>query len=307
MKPTMKDNFDLLEARVIDALDKTDLERIKYHLEKIKKPTITTGVGGSSVVSTYASKVLSNKNGIIAQHQEPRDMLYKNLKGYDNVIACSYGGKNYGVKTSFDNDLNKYLLSSNPSELEEITNLTYDTTINKENSFISLGATLIPMSIMLAYYNDNDIEIIKEILTTAKEYNIDFSTIYEILTGYDTNTASTYLESTLTESGIAIPVVHDKYSYCHGRSTLSYSNDSSLIHLDTKQELDELYKEELPAYYKEIITLDRKYDDDIINDFYLTYQAMLLSKAIAENKERDLSRVNYSPVVKKLYYYKGKM
>ena len=307
MKPTMKDNFNLLEARVIDALEKTDLERIKYHLEKIKTPTITTGVGGSSVVSNYTAKVLNKKNDIIAEHQEPRDMLYKNLNAYDNVIACSYGGKNYGVQTSFDNELNKYLLSANESENENVTNITYETTIDKENSFISLGATLIPMSILLAYYNNNDIEMIKEILNTKQEYDIDFSHIYEILSGYDTSTASTYLETTLTESGIAIPIVHDKYAYCHGRSTTSYNIHPSLIHLNNSTELDELYSKELEPYYKKIISLDSKYEDDIINDFYLTYQSMLLTKNIAEKSESDISRVNYSPVVKKLYHYKGKM
>lgn len=307
MKPNMQDNFNLLEERVIDALDKTDLERIKYNLEKIKTPTITTGVGGSSVVSNYAAKVLSTKNGIIAEHQEPRDIIYKSLRGYDNVLSCSYGGKNYGVQTAFNNELNKYLLSVNELENPEVTNLTYKTTIPREDSFISLAATLIPMSIMLAYYSDNNIEIIKEILETKKEYNVDFSQVFEIMSGYDTNTASTYLETTLTESGIALPIVHDKYAYCHGRSTLSYNNKPTLIHLNNNTELDELYKRELQPYYKNIIDLDSKYQDQIINDFYLTYQSMLLSKSIAENHYSDLSRVNYSPVVKKLYYYKGKM
>ena len=51
MKPNMHDNFKLLEERVLDSLEKTDLERISSKLKEIKTPTITTGVGGSSVVS----------------------------------------------------------------------------------------------------------------------------------------------------------------------------------------------------------------------------------------------------------------
>jgi hypothetical protein len=307
MKPNMHDNFKLLEKRVLDSLEKTDLERIKYHLERIKTPTITTGVGGSSVVSNYASKVLSSKNGIIAEHQEPRDMLYKTLTGYDNVLACSYGGNNYGVQTSFDNTLNKYLLSRNESQIGGVTSLNYDAEIENEDSFISLAATLMPMSVMLAYYNDNDISVIKEILETAREYNVDADKVYEILTGFDTSTASIYLDSTLAEAGLASPVIHDKYSLCHGRTTLSYHHDNSLIHLNRNTELDKLYKEELPQYYNGVITLEGKYDDPIIDDFYLTYQAMLLSKAMAESTGRDLSRMAYSPAVKKLYRYKGKM
>lgn len=307
MKPNMHDNFKLLEERVLDSLEKTDLERIKYHLERIKTPTITTGVGGSSVVSNYAAKVLSTKNGIIAEHQEPRNMLYKTLTGYANVLACSYGGNNYGVQTSFANDLNKYLLSRNESQIEGVTSLNYDASIENEDSFISLAATLMPMSVMLAYYNDNDISVIKEILASAREYNIDMDKVYEILTGYDTSTASIYLDSTLTEAGLASPVIHDKYSLCHGRTTLSYHHDNSLIHLNRNTELDRLYQEELPQYYQGVITLEGKYQDPIIDDFYLTYQAMLLSKAMAESKGRDLSRMAYSPVVKKLYKYNGEM
>lgn len=307
MKPNMHDNFKLLEERVLDSLEKTDLERIRYHLKKIDTPTITTGVGGSSVVSNYVAKVLSTKNGIIAEHQESRDMLYKSLKGYDNVLACSYGGKNYGVKTSFGNNLNKYLLSRNESIEEDVTNLTYAASLPDEDSFISLAATLMPMSVMLAYYNDNDISVIKEILQTAREYKIDIDKVYEILTGYDTNTASIYLDSTLAEAGLASPVVHDKYSMCHGRTTLSYHHDHYLIHLDRDTELDRLYKEELPQYYNGVITLKGKYDDQIVDDFYLTYQAMLLSKAMAESIGRDLSRMDYSPATKKLYRYSGEM
>lgn len=307
MKPNMHDNFKLLEERILDSLEKTDLERIKYTLKGIKTPTITTGVGGSSVVSTYASKVLGTKNGIIAEHHEPRDMIYKSLTGYDNVLACSYGGKNYGVETSFNNALNKYLLSRNESDKKGVTNITYDTSLPNEDSFISLGATLIPMSIMLAYYNDNDISIIKEILETAREYQVDVDRVYEILSGYDTSTAETYLESTLAEAGLASPVVHDKYSLCHGRTTLSYHHDNSLIHINRNTELDKLYQEELPQYYKDTLTLEGRYQDPIIDDFYLTYQAMLLSKAMAESKGRDLSRMDYSPAVKKLYRYTGEM
>lgn len=307
MKENMYDNFKLLEERVLDALDKTDLERIKYHLEKISTPTITTGVGGSSIVSTYVSKVLNTKNKIITTHQEPRDLIYNNLSGYKNIISCSYSGKNHGVKIAFNNDLNKYLLSNNEFTDKNITNLTYQTTLPKEDSFISLGATLIPMSIMLAYYNDNDISIIKEILKTAQKYSIDYSKVYEILSGYETKSASTYLETTLTESGISIPIVHDKYAYCHGRSSLSYHNDHSLIYFNKYTELDKLLLRELPIYYKNIIQLDEKYKDQIIDDFYLTYQTMLLSKEIAKQQNSDLSRVDYPPVVKKLYYFKGEM
>lgn len=126
------------------------MERIKETISSIKTPTICTGVGGSNVVSNFASKVLSTKNKCISESVEPRSIIYKNLSRYDNILACSYSGRNFGVETSFNNNLNKYLLSYKPKE--GVNNLTYNSSIEVEDSFISLAATLMPMSILLAYY-----------------------------------------------------------------------------------------------------------------------------------------------------------
>ncbi len=301
----MYTNFNLLEKRVLDTLKETDLERIKEILEKIKGPTICTGVGGSNVVSCFASKVLNTKNGCLTTNCEPRDMLYKNLTNYQNVLACSYGGNNYGVKTAFNNDLNKYLLATNPQA--DVINLDYQSSFPKEDSFISLGTTLMPMSILLAYYTNNDLSLITEILETKKDYQTQQAKLYEIMSGYETSTASTFLESTLTESGVAIPVVSDKYGYCHGRSTLSYTHPASLIIYNRNTELDNLIIQDAPKYYQEVISLKSKYQDSIIDDFYFTYQSMLLAKSLAENTKKDLSQVAYSPFVKKLYYFEGGM
>lgn len=164
-----------------------------------------------------------------------------------------------------------------------------------------------PMSILLAYYTDNDIALIREILSTKKEYLTKISKIYEILSGYDTSTASIFLESTLTESGIAIPIVHDKYGYCHGRSTTSKNNDSSAIIFNKNTELDQKLIFEISPHYKEVVQIDSRYHDQIIDDFFFTYQSMLLAKSIATNTNKDLSRVEYSPLVKKLYYFEGGM
>ena len=105
----MQENFDLLSTRVLDALEKTNLEETRNILNSIKTPTIVTGVGGSRVVAVFTSKVLAAKNGIISICLEPRDMLYTPVSGYDNVLSCSYSGTNFGVQTSFQNELNKYL------------------------------------------------------------------------------------------------------------------------------------------------------------------------------------------------------
>ena len=304
MKDNMDKNFNLLVERVIDSLDKSDLEKINYYLKNIKTPTLCSGVGGSSVVSNFMSKVLNKKNNIITSNIEPRDMNYLNLNNYDNIICSSYSGKNYGVDISFNNNLNKYLFSTN--SIDGVNNIVYSSE-NKEHSFISLAATLIPMTILLNYYLDNDKRIISNILEDTNIPNIEKNNIFEIMSGYETSTAHTYLESTLVESGVAIPIVHDKYSYCHGRSTIGKDGNNSLVYFNGNTELDKVMLNELDKYYKEIINIDYKYDDKVVNDFYLTYKSFLLTYLLAQKTNKDLSIVDYSPVVKKLYKYNGNM
>lgn len=299
----MQENFDMLSNRVLDALNKTNLEETRSTLSKIKTPTIVTGVGGSKVVAVFTSKILAQKNGIISTCLEPRDVLYTPLNEYNNILSCSYGGTNFGVQTSFKNNLNKYLLSS--TRVEGITNITYDTSLPKEKSFISLAATLIPMTIMLDYYLESN-DIIPELLNQEATI-IESHPVFEIMSGIDTATAHTYLESTMLEAGLSIPIVHDKYSYCHGRSTTSYHNNHYLIYFDKDTELDKLMLEELKEYYKKITILKSKYKDPIIDEYYLTIKSILLTKALAEQTSKDLSKVEYSPVVKKLYKYQGQM
>ena len=299
----MQENFDILSDRVLDALNKTNLEETRQILSSIKTPTIVTGVGGSKVVAVFTSKILASKNKIISTCLEPRDLLHTPVTGYDNVLACSYSGTNFGVQTSFQNELNKYLLSS--TRVPNITNITYETSLPKEKSFISLAATLIPMTIMLDYYLDGS-DIVPELLNQDTPI-IETHPVYEIASGIDTSTAHTYLESTMVEAGLAIPIIHDKYSYCHGRSTTSYHNNHSLIYFDKDTELDRLMLEELKEYYNKIVILKSKYNDPIIDDYYLTVRSILLTKSLAEQANKDLSKVEYSPVVKKLYKYQGQM
>ena len=163
------------------------------------------------------------------------------------------------------------------------------------------------MSILLNYYLDGDSSVINEIIRDDSLYEVSNNMIYEILGGYEDSSACKFLESTMIESGIGLGIVHDKYSYCHGRSTTSYHNNHSLIYFDKDTELDKLMLAELQEYYKKIIILKSKYSDPIIDDYYLTLQSMLLTKKLAELQQKDLSRVEYSPVVKKLYKYNGSM
>lgn len=298
MEKNMKVNFEYLKGRVVDALNNSDTEYINYELSKLYKPTLVNGVGGSSVVSDFGAKVLSVKNSIVVRNTEPRDMIYMDKSGYSNVIACSYSGNNFGVDLSFDNNLKKYLLSRNINE--EAVNLQYKTTIDNERSFISLGATLIPISVLINYYLNGDEFFLDDIEECVFSFDTECD-VYEIFSGYDTSTTSKYLESTMVESGIGIPIVHDKYSYCHGRSTMSINNNSIAIFLNRNTELDRLLLREISKYYKNVIVIDGKYKDMILDDYQMLVQAMYLTKFIAESKSKDLSKVEYSPLCKTLY------
>lgn len=304
MQKNMKVNFEYLKGRVVDALNNTDTKYINYELSKLYKPTLVNGVGGSSVVSDFGAKVLSVKNSIVVRNTEPRDMIYMDKSGYSNVIACSYSGNNFGVDLSFDNNLKKYLLSRNTNE--EAVNLQYKTTIDNERSFISLGATLIPISVLINYYLNGDESFLDDIEECVFSFDTECD-VYEIFSGYDTSTTSKYLESTMVESGIGIPIVHDKYSYCHGRSTMSINNNSIAIFLNRNTELDRLLLREISKYYKNVIVIDGKYKDMILDDYKMLVQAMYLTKFIAESKSKDLSKVEYSPLCKTLYKCKFTM
>ena len=307
MEKSMKTNFEFLKERVVDSLNSTDLEFIRNELSKLEEPTLFSGVGGSSVVSDFGAKVINAKNAIVSVNSEPRDFIYRNNNAFKNVVACSYSGNNYGVELSFLRGLRKYLLSNNSFDEEDVTYLKYDTNIDKERSFISLGATLIPVSILMDYYlNGKDNPMLESIEEASFDFDLE-SDIYEIYSGYDTSTSSKYLESTMVESGIGIPIVHDKYAYCHGRSTLGINYNGTAIYYNRNTEFDELMLEELKQYYSRIITIDSKYEDQILDDYQMLIQSMYLSKYIAEKKNKDLSKVEYSPIVKKLYKYKGKI
>ena len=295
MEKNGKENFEKLEKRVIEGLNDSDLEKIFYGLKGINQATLVSGVGGSSVVSEFASKVLSDKNHIITQNVEPRDFNYRRLDGYSNVLACSYSGNNYGVELSFLNDLKHYLLSSKENNRDDIYNLTY-TCSDPEKSFISLGATLVPCSILLSYYLDGNIDQVLESFM-KKDYSFDTnSPVFEIFSGFDTSTSAKYLESTMIEAGIGIPIVHDKYSYCK-------NYPATAIYFDTHTELDKLLIDELPQYYKDMVVID--VEKGLIGDYSALVQSMYLTKYLADSKDKDISGVDYNPIVKKLYKYKG--
>jgi fructoselysine-6-P-deglycase FrlB-like protein len=329
----MQKNFDLLLARIIDSNNTITTKELISILHKIKHSCICIGTGGSHAVSQYASKIISLKNNIISLNKEPRDTLYENFELYKNICAFTYGGNNEGINKALDMagyyKLNRYAFTSDDNKLKyTLINknkdfiINYGGNIKKEHSFISIASTLIPISILLRYYLELSDKDFFELLcdTYLDNYNnkieIDADLIkknnitIEIMTGDNTYTASKILESNMVESGLLNTIVHEKYSYCHGRSTLAYNNNNKiLIYLinGPKKELDVTLLNELNSLYEQIIILESNKEKPLVGEFDLSIKVMFLSKIIAEIKNKDLSNVEYAPQVKKLYRYKGGM
>lgn len=311
MKKNMNYNFNLLYERIIDTNKVSNLKKIRQQLASISESVICVGNGGSSVVSEFASKVLIEKNKCITLLREPRDLNYdESVKLFKELFICSYSGKNCGVETALQSPLSKRLFTANNSLRDGVDVIAYASTLEKERSFISLGTTLVPTSILLNYYVDGDNfnNIIDSMFQGVNNYQVKNHN-FEILTGYDTSVASKYLTTTITEAGLGMAVCHNKYDFCHGRTTLAYHlKNQTLIYLKTSEtELDNLLLESAKDLYNDIIVLESNYNDLILDNFNLLIQSMYLTKEIAEQQKKDLSDINYSPVVKKLFFFKGKM
>ena len=297
----MTDCFASLSDKVAYAIDNSDLKKIFEVLDGIEGPTLVCGVGGSAVVGTYLAKILREKKHIIATFIYPRDLYYMNVSGYENIVSVSYSGNNIGVDAIKGRKLNKYLLTGNPKK--GFKNIVYK--MLPEASFVSIGATIVPLSILTLYYK-NDPELVKEIvsLETGLTSTDDH---FEVMSGYETITAATLIESALVESGMATCLVHEKYNYCHGRVNITKVLDSDLIFFKMNNELDEALYSTLYKYYDNIICIERRYKDDIINDFCDCVIGLKLIRNIALTKGFDISDMKEVPDNDVLYLFNGKM
>lgn len=313
MKKSMEENFQLLYAKIKDTNDVSDLNHIKEKLSEISGNVICVGSGGSGVVSEFASAVLSEKNNCLTVTKEFRDLLYdKSVKLYQELFICSYYARNYGIQASLNNKLSKKILTMNEKEIPGVDMISFASTLEEEDSFVSLSDTLVPISLLLNYYLDgeNFDALIDDIMCQTYIFHSDHDNHnFEIMSGFDTRVAAKYLESTLVEGGLGMAVVHDKYDYCHGRTSLSYHNPGhTLIYLKMNDsELEQLLLEETKNLYHNVIVLESRYDDSIVGQFDLLVQSMYLTKEIAEFQNKDLSNVKYAQAVKKLYFFNGKM
>lgn len=306
----MSYNFELLKERIFDTLN------FNYNyktMSKIKNSVLCVGSGGSKVVADYASTVFVHKNSCCSKALEPRDVLYENIKTYKNLFVCSYSGNNHGVNILKDLKTKKYLMTYGDITSNEYKLFKCNSTLAKEKSFISLASTLMPMSILLKYYlKDKTESFIEEVFSNIPDFNINIKNVdlpFDVISGNDTSTAEIYLDSTFTESGLGSINCHRKYDYCHGRSTLRHKQRRNLIYIvNTPKELDKLLLSELKVRYEDIIVLKSNYNNIILDNYYLTLQAMYFTKYLAELKNIDLSIVEYDKeLCKLLYKFKGEM
>lgn len=331
-------NFSKLEKRILSINDPllnkaNDIREMLYQLTINNKPTLIVATGGSKVVAYYLQLIIERlgTSGVICEVIEPRDYFYKvNRNQFSNLIAISTSGNTNGIKESLD-DFNgtKFLITQNNQEnnYQVISwgNEKYET----EKSFISLASSLGPITLMLDSTTSLNMEIgydeikkindkIKELLIRSKEkidkISVNFKDIslIQIMSGYETKTSSSVLESNLVEIGLAAPVIHDKGSFCHGRSNLlfQYPNSRVIYLCHQRRELDDILIELINIEYSNISIFDTEdiTENYFWKEYYLILQMYFLSKKIADDKNIDLTQPEYNPkLVKKLYNFRGEM
>lgn len=331
-------NFSKLGERIMQINDPylgkyNDIREMLYELTIDNEPTLIMATGGSKVIAYYLQLIIERLGltGIICEVIEPRDYFYKvNRETFSNLIVISASGNTNGINEALlDFKGNKYLLTENMKEsnyqIVSWGNELYD----KEKSFVSLATSLGPISLLLdstislnLELNSNEIkkinDKIKELLLRSGEkidsLNVKFKDIslIQIISGYETKSSASVLESNLTEVGLTSSVIHDKGSYCHGRSNLLFQYPNSrIIYLSHGLKgLDSLLIDAINSEYSNISVFDTSDLNDNIfwKEYYLILQMYFLSKKIAEDKNIDLTQPEYNPtLVKRLYKFKGEM
>lgn len=331
-------NFSKLEERILNINNSVygkynDVREMLYELINNSNPTLIMATGGSKAVAYYLELLLETiSNGkIICEVIEPRDYIYKtNIESFSNLIVISSSGNSNGIKNALDTFKgNKYLICEEEKEANYKVIAWGNELYEKEKSFISLASTLGPITLFLDYTSSFNNKIssntIKEINYKIKklyeksqnkieDLQVDFKDIslIQIFSGYETKSSCCLLESNLTEVGLLPTVIHDKGSFCHGRSNLLFQYPNSyVIYLSHSQkELDNIIINTVQEEYSNISVFNTNDINENIfwKEYYLILQMYFLSKKIANDKNIDLTMPEYNPkLVKKLYNFKGEM
>lgn len=331
-------NFSKLEERILSINDQllnkaNDIREMLYQSTIGNKPILIVATGGSKVVAYYLQLIIERLgiDGIICEVIEPRDYFYKaNKNQFSNLIAISTSGNTNGIKEVLDDfNGNKFLITQNNQESNYQVVSWGNEKYEIEKSFISLASSLGPITLMLDATISLNMEIsssdikkindkIKKLLNKSREkvdkllFDFKNVSLIQIMSGYETKTSCRVLESNLVETGLVSPVIHDKGSFCHGRSNLLFQYpDSHVIYLcHQRRELDNILTELINREYSNISIFDTEdiKEDYFWKEYYLMLQMYFLSKKIADDKSIDLTQPEYNPkLVKKLYNFRGEM
>jgi len=333
-----KVNFSRLEERIMAINDPflgkfNNVREMLYELTIENKPTLIMATGGSKVIAYYLKLIIERLGftKIICEVIEPRDYFYKeNRESFSNLIAISASGSTNGIKealTTFKGQ--RYLICENDKNADYEVISWGNELYEREKSFISLATSLGPITLLLVGATSLNKEIdsneIKKINDKIKELlirsankidglQIDFKdkSLIQIMSGYETIASASVLESNLVEVGLAAPVIHDKGSYCHGRSNLLFRHPNShMIYLTHElKEIDNMLINSINDEYSNLTIFNtHDLDENIFwKEYYLTLQMYFLSKKIADDKNIDLTMPEYNPrLVKKMYNFKGEM
>ena len=165
---------------------------------------------------------------------------------------------------------------------------------------------MVPISILIHYYSDKKFQYEKKEVEFFP--NLDLQLDFEVLYDYSSLVTAHFLESTFVEAGLAGILLHDKYSYCHGRSTLGSKRKSNLIYLmSATKDLDNVLLANLPLLYDNILILQSDFTDSVLADYDLLCQSFSFVYGLSKKLKRDLSKVTYAKIVPKLYHFKGSM
>lgn len=336
-EPT-KVNFSRLEERIMAINDPflgkfNNVREMLYELTIENKPTLIMATGGSKVIAYYLQLIIERLGftGIICEVIEPRDYFYKaNKEMFSNLIAISASGKTNGIVEALANFKgNKYLICEKEKNADYQIISWSNELCDKEKSFISLATSIGPMTLLLDATTSLNMEIgsneisrinskIKELLIRSTDkinrLPMDFkdTSLIQIISGYETRTSSSVLESNLVEVGLCAPVIHDKGSYCHGRSNLLFRHPNShMIYLTHElKEIDNMLINSINDEYSNLTVFNtHDLDENIFwKEYFLILQMYFLSKKIADDKNIDLTMPEYNPrLVKKMYNFKGEM
>lgn len=334
----MEINFRKLEERILAINDlklnrANDFREMIYHISIDNKPTLIVATGGSKIVAYYLQLVLERLgfDRVICEVIEPRDYFYKgSVKQFCNLIVVSASFNTNGVEEILNHFKGKKFLICEKEQQEEFEVVSWGNSLyDKEKSFISLASTLGPIALILDVTLSLNLEIgdmeikevnskIKKLLNLSKnkmdQINFNFKDIdlIQIISGYETKCSSKALESNLIEIGLCSTVIHDKGSFCHGRSNLlfNYPNSYVIYLCHEKSKLDETIIDLIKTNYSNISILETSTlnDNYFWREYYLLLQIYYLSRKIAVDKQIDLTSPEYdTQLVKTLYKYKGEM